>query len=682
MKYDYDIAVIGSGSGWLTVAFGLAGAGKKVALIEKGLIWGDCTNFGCVPSKALIDISKHQPGIGFKKAMEQVRDRRQIIQDEETVDKVESHGPKVFEGFGSFIDEHTLQITWEKKQKISADKIIIATGSRARSLEIQGVDDKDILTNHEIFEQTSDIKKLVVIGGGYIGCELAESIAALWVEVHLVQRNQNLIPHEEAESQQLLKAIFEKKWIRVYTWYCATSWKWKKLTITDSKTNDNKEIEYDKILIALGRQVNIEKLGLDDIDINYENTGIVVDKYNRTNKKHIFAIWDCVAWNPQFTHWANNEGRWVVRNILVPIHNSSVRKMHLPAVLYTHKEVARVGKVEKTLLKKYTRDEFVTKIIHFENNDRSKVTNDTQGFVKIHFTRLTGKILGATVFWTNAGEMLGLITTAMDNKMSAYKLSKTIQAYPTKSDMIKRVFDSYVIGTIGNIKNELKFFFKNNALQFATAIIWITLIVSFFWYKNTFNLSFEDMALQIYSFLGWSVWWPIFYILIYTIRPIVLFPGTFMTFMSWALFGFWFWALYTVIAGTSSAIFAYFMWQVFGKKLLSDEGGGIIGTLKSQVDSDPFMSVLMTRLLFFPYDITNYACWFLKVDLKKYTLATFIGIIPGVSVFVLAGSAFFAQEITSFSDSLANVDTKLLLWAAVLFVITTVFAKLLKKFTK
>jgi uncharacterized membrane protein YdjX (TVP38/TMEM64 family) len=203
--------------------------------------------------------------------------------------------------------------------------------------------------------------------------------------------------------------------------------------------------------------------------------------------------------------------------------------------------------------------------------------------------------------------------------------------------------------------------------------------VLFFWYKSSSGLSFEDMALQIYNFLWGSIWGPIFYILIYTIRPIVLFPGTFMTFMSWALFGFGFGVLYTIIAGTSSAVFAYFMWQVFGKKLLSDEDGWIIGTLKTQVDSEPFMSVLMTRLLFFPYDITNYACWFLKVDLKKFILATFIGIIPGVSVFVLAGSAFYSSEITSFSDALVNVDTKLLLWAAALFIITTVFAKILKK---
>lgn len=682
MNYDYDVAVIGAGSGWLTVAFWLAGAGKKIALIEWWLIGGDCTNFWCVPSKALIDISKYNPEIGFKKALEIVRERRQIIQDEETVEKVESHGPKVYQWYASFEDENTLNITDGKNSKITAKNIVIATGSRAVKLEIEGVKSEDVLTNEEIFEQTGDIKNLVIIGWWYIGCELAESIAALWVKVHLVQRNKDLVPNEEPESRDLLKKIFLEKGIEVYTEMTATSASDWKITLTSKDEKTKTTVPYDKVLIALWRKVNTEKLNLEKAEVKYSKKGISVNKFNKTNKKHIFAIGDCVENNPQFTHWANNEWRGVVRNIIVQIHNSSVRKSALPSVLYTHKEIARVGKSEDELLKKYTREEFVTKIQYFDTNDRAKVTNDTQGFIKIHFTRLTGKILGATIFSSGAWEMLSVITSAMDNKTSAYKLSKTIFPYPTKSDLIKRVMGSYVVDTLWNFKNEVCFFMRTNLLQILTAIVWVLLITSFFWYKSSYELSFEDLALGIYNFLWGSIWWPVLYVLIYTIRPIVLFPGTAITFMSGALFGFWFGTLYTVIAGTSSAIFAYFMWQVFGKKLLSDEGGGIIGTLKNQVDNDPFMSVLMTRLLFFPYDITNYACGFLKVDLKKYILATFIWIIPWVSVFVLAGSAFYNSKITSFSAVLADVDTRLLLWAAWLFIITTVFAKVLRKINR
>ncbi len=683
MNYDYNIAVVGAGSWWLTVAFGLAAAGKKVVLIEGGPIWGDCTNFGCIPSKALIDIAKHSPGIGFKKAMQEVRKRRQMIQDEETVEKVESHGLKVLEWYASFIDEHTLHIDGKDHEHVTAEKIILATGSSARKIDIEWVAPEDILTNHEIFDGTEDIKKLIVIGWGYIGCELAESIAATGVEVHLVQRNSALIPREEAESSKLLQEIFEVKGIKVHTWATIKSAKWKKLQITDIHGENGEDISYDKILIALGRSANIDGLNLDKAEIESDTWWIIADTYNRTNKKHIFAIGDCVSWNPQFTHWANNEGRGVIRNILIPgILKKSVRSMTLPAVLYTHFEVARVGRTTKELLERYDPAEFVTKIIHFESNDRSKVTNDTQGFVKIHFKRLSGRILGATIFGAGAGEMLGQITGAMDNKISAYKLAATIQPYPTKSDLIKRVCDQFVVGTIGNITWELRYFFQSNILQIATSVIWLSIIGLFLWYKSSTGLSLEEIALRLYNFIAGNPLGAVIYIFAYAIRPIILFPATLMTFMSGALFGFVWGFFLTWIGETMSAIFAYFLWGVFGKKLLTWEESGIIGQLKSKVNKDPFMAILSARFLFFPFDLTNYASWFLRVRFKSYVAATALGIIPGMSVFILAGAAFYNKELTSFSQALKNIDVTMLYYAAGLFVLTIVFAKVLKKIKK
>ena len=700
MNYDYDVAVVGAGSGWLTVALGLAKQ-KRVVLIEWGPIGGDCTNFGCVPSKALIDIAKENPEIGFGKAMAEVRARRQVIQDEETVDKIESHWLKVIKWYASFVDEHTLKTeyimqplalkkskdsgkNWEScEQKITAQKIILATWSSAVKIKIEWVADEDILTNHEIFEQTEDIRKLIVIWGWYIGCELAESIAALWVVVHLVQRNAKLIPREEAESSKLLQEIFEAKGIKVHTWSVAKYAKWKKLIITDIHGKNEEILEYDKILIALGRSANIEKLDLEKAEILSGKKWISVDSYNRTNKKHIFAIWDCVAWNPQFTHWANNEGRGVIRNILVPsILKKSVRNITLPAVLYTHLEVARVGKTHEELTDIYDTEELVTKTLYFENNDRSKVTQDTQGFIKIHFKRLSWKILWATIFWKNAWEMLGQMTIAMDHKVSAYKLASSIQAYPTKSDLIKRVCDRFVVGTVSNLRWEIKYFFKSNILQIGTAIIWISIMSFFLWYKSTTGLSLEEMALKLYNFIAWNPLWALIYILAYAIRPIILFPATLMTFMSWALFGFVWWFFLTWIGETMSAIFAYFLGGIFGKKLLSGEESWVIGQLKAKVNKDPFMAILSARFLFFPFDLTNYASWFLKVRFKSYVAATILWIIPGMSVFILAGAAFYNKELTSFSQALQDIDVTMLYFAAWLFILTLGFAKFLKKFKR
>lgn len=682
MKYDYEVIVVGAGSWWLTVAFGLAAAGKKVALVERWLIGGDCTNFGCVPSKALIDIAKSWKYDSFSQALSEVRKRRKIIQDEETIEKIEAHGLKVIQGYASFVDDHTLHVDGQDHTHISGEKIVLSTWSHAMKIDIEGVDTDDILTNETIFEQTKDIKNLVVVGGWYIGCELAESISALWVNVHLVQRNTYLIPREEEESSKLLQEIFESKGIHVHTGSHLKSAKWKKLTITDIHGEWEKNIPYDKILIALGRISNVEKLQLENAGVVYSKKGISVDGYNRTNIKHIFAIGDCVEGNPQFTHWANNEGRGVIRNILVPFPKKSVRNAVLPAVLYTHLEVARIGRTEKELKQRFDSEEFVTKTISFSSNDRSKVTEDTTGFIKIHFKRLSGRILGATIFGKWAGEMLPILTSAMDNRISAYALAKTIQPYPTKSDLIKRVCDAFVVGTISNIKTEIRYFFHSYFMQIITAIIWISIIGFFFWYKSTHNLSFEDMALGFYNFIWGTMIGPIIYIFAYAVRPVILFPATLMTFMSGALFGFVGGFIFTWIGETMSAIFAYFLWNVFGKKLLTWEESGLISTLRSKVNKEPFMSILTARFLFFPFDLTNYISGFLKVKFPSYVAATALGIIPGMSVFILAGAAFHNKELTSLSDAISNIDITMLYYAAGLFILTVVFAKVLKKMKK
>lgn len=682
MKYDYDVAVIGSWSWGLTVAFGLAWAGKKVALIEKWLMWGDCTNYGCVPSKALINIAASWKYYSLKEALTEVRSRRKIIQDEETPQKIESHGIKVYQWLGTFIDEHTLSIESDKKtEKISAQKIIISSGSHASIPEIVWLEKDQILTNTNIFEQTKDIKKLLIIWGWYIWCEMAESLLSLNVEVHIVQRNKRLIPREEVEASELLREIFERKWIKIYTQSTVKEIKWNTAIIV-SETKKDMSISFDKIFLALGRTPSVKWLNLKNAWVNFDEKWIFTNSYNQTNRKHIFAIGDCVHSNLQFTHVANNQGRWVIRNILLPFPKSSISKFKIPAVLYTSHEVARVWMTKQELLKKYNENDFITEIWYFFHNDRSKVTNDTEWFVIIHFKRFSGKILWATIFSKHAGEMISQITIAMDNKISAFKLSKTIQAYPTKSDLIKRVCDRFVVKTLWNIKGELKYFLKDNILQIITAIIWIGIITFFLWFKSSNNLSLEDMALTFYNFVSWSAWWALLYIMAYAIRPIVLFPATLMTFMSWALFGFVWWFFLTWIWETASAMFAYFLGSVFWKKLISDEWSWIVGNLKKKVNKEPFLSVLMTRFLFFPFDLTNYVCWFLRVKFTSYVSATALWIIPGMSVFILAGAAFHNEELTSFSDAIKDIDTTMLLYAAGLFVLTVLFAKILKKIKK
>jgi len=674
-KFDYDVIVIGSWSGGLTVSIWLASAWKKVALVEKWLIWWDCTNTWCVPSKAFIDIAKSGKYKSVKEILEKVRERRKIIQDEETIDKIESYGMKIFKGFASFEDKNTISVDW--KQKITAKNIVLSTGSSARIFPIEGIDKKEMLTNENVFELKDDIKDLVVMWWGYIWCELAESFANSRVRVTIIQRNERLIPREEKESSDLIRKIFEEKGIKVLTATIVEKVEWNKIVVSDKITKEIKEIKFDKILQALWRSPNSWNLWLEKVNIDFSNRGIGVDKYNKTNIKNIFAIWDCVEWNPMFTHWANNEWRGVVRNIILPFIKSSTRNAILPATLYTNIEVSRIWQTHEELLKHYSEEDIVSKILYFDTNDRSVLTNDTAWFVKINFKRISWKILWATIVWKLAGEMLPILTSAMQNNISAYKLSRIIFSYPTKSELIKRVADSFVVWTLSNIKNEIKYFFKSNFPQIITWVIWLFIAFFYFYFKNLYNLSNLEIAKAIYSFIADSFWGPLIYVILYTIRPLVFFPGTFMTFMSWAIFWVIPGLLYTLIWANLSANLAYYLGKIFWKKLIKPESTWLIVDLKEKVSRNAFISILMTRLLFFPFDLVNYVSGILRVKWRWFALWTAIWIIPWSLIFVLAGSSI--KNAKSFDFSKISIDFNTIIISVILFIASLVLAKFLKK---
>lgn len=670
---NFDVIVIWSGSGWLTVSIWLANAWKKVALIEKWLIGGDCTNFWCVPSKAFIDLAKNNhEWLSVKQVLEKVRTRRKIIQDEETPEKIEKYGIKVFYGFASFKDKNTILI--DGKNEITAKNIIISTWSHANLINIDWVNKKDFLTNETIFEIEEEIKDLIVIGWWYIWCELSEAFANLWVKVTIIQRNKYLIPREELETREFLKQDFEKKWIQVLT------------STNIDKAEDNflivknetwtKKIKYDKILISLWRETNIAWLNLENAWIEYKSW-IIVDKYNRTNIKNIYAIWDCVENNPMFTHWANNEWRWVVRNILVPFLKSSIRKAILPATLYTNIEVSRIWKTEEELLEIYESDDIVSKIMYFDKNDRSILTNSKIWFVKINFKRVSWRILWATIVSINWWEMLPVLTSAMQNNISAYKLSKIIFTYPTKAELIKKVADNFVITTISNIKWEIRYLLKLHILQIITAIIWGWIIISYLYFKDKFSLTNTDIAKELYIFFTSSIYWPLIYIFIYAIRPLVFFPATFLTFMSWAIFWIWGGFFYTIIWANISAYFSYIVWNIFWKRLFVDWSEWILSELKAKTSKDSFVPILLTRLLFFPFDIVNYLSWILKVEKKWFILWTLIWIIPWSLVFILAWSS--VENVWEFDFSQIEINFTLVMLSIVLFGLSLLLAKFLRK---
>ena len=679
-KFDYDVIVIWAGSWWLTVSIWLAAAGKKVALIEKWPIGWDCTNTWCVPSKAFIDIAKknldRKQEKDLKQILKEVRLKRQIIQDEETPEKIEKYWMKVIEWFWKIIWKNTIQI--DQKEKITWKNIVIATGSHWKTYDLEWLDNSQVLTNENVFELEDNIKNLVVMWWGYIWCELAEAFSNSKVNVTIIQRNSRLIPREEKESSYLLRKIFEKKDIEVLTDTIISRVEWNTIVLKNKTTKVESKIKFDKIVQALWRWANLSNLWLTEVWIKFSKSGIKVDKYNRTNVKCIYAIWDCVEENPMFTHWANNEGRGVIRNIIFPFIKSTTRRAILPATLYTNIEVSRVWKTEEELLWHYSSEDIITKTIRFEKNDRSILTDDKIWFIKINFRRVSWKILWATIFWSKAWDMLPILTQAMQNNISAYKLSKLIYSYPTKAELIKKIADSFVVATLSNIKLEIKYLLKDNSLQIITAIIWLSIIYTYFYYKTLYNLTNIDIAKFIFNFMESNlILWGLIYIILYAIRPIIFFPATFMTFMSWALFWIWGWFFFTMVWENLSANFAYLLWKIFWKKLIKPESSWLVVDLKNKVSENAFISILMTRLLFFPFDIVNYISWILRVKWRWFFLWTVIWIIPWALIFIIAWAS--VENASSFDFSKITFNMNMIFISIWLFISSLFLAKYLKK---
>jgi len=424
--------------------------------------------------------------------MAYVRKKRQHFRDEESVEAFKKdHDLDMLIWAASFIDDDTLSVqtpTWE--QLVKAKKILICTWSHAYVPEIPLLDRSEIHTNEDIFEIEWDLNDLTIIWGGYIWCELAEAFARIWVQVTLIQRNKNLIPREEPEASGAMLSLLESVWVDVFLNSTTSGTKDNTLIITNKTSKKETSLKYSHILIATWRRPNISKLNLEATDVHRSNKWIEVNENNRTNIKHIYALGDCVEWNPNFTHRADHEWRVLVRNMFLKRLPGMSRKdnIALPTVVYTSSEVARVGMTEAELQEYYTPEEYRTYTAHTKDNDRHFIDDEMSGFVKVHFTRGTWKILWATMMMKNAGEMIHYFSLAKQQGISAHKLMRQIYA-------------------------EISFRLRYNSFKIFAVLGRSALIWAYIWYKNSTGLSNNDLATQIVTFLSWSSMWALFFML-------------------------------------------------------------------------------------------------------------------------------------------------------------------------
>ena len=453
---SYNLVVIGAGPAGLIVAAGAAGLGAKVALIEKHLMGGDCLNVGCVPSKTLIRSARavgdiwnaskfgvnvsNSAEVDFAAVMERLRRIRAEISDVDSADRYQHKlGVDVFLGSGRFTSNSTIEVAG---QTLKFKKAVITTGARALQPQIPGLQEAGYLTNETVFNLTEKPQRLAVIGGGPIGCELAQAFRRLGCEVVLLHKNAQILDKEDIDAAKIVQQAFVKEGIQL---------------LLESKierveqTNAGKVIYYqwqgkeasvtvDEIIASAGRSPNVEGLNLENVGVEYDTEkGVFVNDNLQTTNPRIYAAGD-ICMKHKFTHAADFAARMVIQNTLF-FGRKKLSALTIPWCTYTDPEVARVGLGDRELQAQGI--DVDTFLIFFDTVDRAIIDGEEEGFVKIHVKKGSDKILGATIVARHAGDMISEITLAMVNNIGLGKIASVIHPYPTQADAIRKAGDAY-----------------------------------------------------------------------------------------------------------------------------------------------------------------------------------------------------------------------------------------------
>jgi pyruvate/2-oxoglutarate dehydrogenase complex dihydrolipoamide dehydrogenase (E3) component len=478
----YNVVVIGAGTAGLVTAAGTAGLGGRVALIEHNLMGGDCLNFGCVPSKALISsarliqqirdaekwgLDRQEPHFVFAKIFERMRARRATIAPNDSQERFESLGVDVFRGEAHFVSPHEVEVTispspqsppqgtggsgpQHQRQRLRAKNFVIATGSRAVIPKIEGIDTVPYFTNETIFDELKEKPEgMIVLGGGPIGCELAQAFRRLGVEVTIVQRGDQLLPREDRDVAEFLERRLINEGVRIIKNANARSVAASDagkvaLEFLDRQSARLAERTFfaDALLIATGRTPNFRRLDLKSAGIDVNESGVCVNDYLQTSQRHIYAAGDVIG--PfLFTHMADAQARVVVRNTLVPFQflRQKMDYSVVPWCTYTDPEVAHVGLGEKEANQKNV--DYDLFAVSLEDVDRAVVESEDAGFAKVLTAKGSDKILGATIVAPHAGDLVHEFVLAMKVDIGLGTIASTIHAYPTFAELARKAGDKY-----------------------------------------------------------------------------------------------------------------------------------------------------------------------------------------------------------------------------------------------
>ncbi len=448
-----DLCIIGAGSGGLSVAAAAASLGVDVVLIEKGKMGGDCLNYGCVPSKAMIAAARraHQmltadkfgmtstrPMINHAAVNDHVKSVIAAIEPNDSVERFTGLGVHVIEAPARFTDKNTV-IAGDNE--IRARRFIIATGSSPAVPPIPGLNDVQYFTNESIFDNRSPLEHLIVIGGGPIGMELAQAHLRLGSRVTVLEAMKALGKDDKELTDIVLKSLTSEGLVlRESARVENVERMGDGIRVRISENGSESEIDGSHLLVATGRKPNVDDLNLAAAEIKYDNKGIKVSKGLKTSNRRVYAIGDVIG-GLQFTHVANYHAGLVVRNALfrIPV---SVNTDIIPWVTFTDPELAHVGLMEEEARNRY-KDINVLRW-PYQENDRAQAEQTTTGFIKV-VTRKNGRILGASIVGEHAGEIIQMWALAVSKKMKIGAFTGYISPYPTFSEINKRAAIVYYL---------------------------------------------------------------------------------------------------------------------------------------------------------------------------------------------------------------------------------------------
>lgn len=450
----YDVLVLGGGTAGLVTASGCARLGRKVAMIEREKLGGDCLWTGCVPTKALVASAKlaYQmrnaarwglepitPRVTPKSIMDSMREQRHVISHHDDPEKFRKLGIDVIEGNAKFMSRNEVDVDG---RVLTAKDIVIATGARTAVPPVEGLNEAGFLDHVSFLNQDAFPESILILGGGYIGIEFAQMFARFGSRVTVVEMLDEIISKEDADIIARVRELIANEGIELFTRFAVKSVRRegaKKIARIENKSGESRELTIDEVFVASGRRGNTETLGLENAGVQVEKSWVVVDKFLQTTAPRIWACGD-VHGGLQFTHVAAYEAVKLVRNMLFP-GKSAVDYTHIPWALYTDPEVAHIGMTEEQAREKHGDAVRVYKV-DMHDVDRAVVDRTDHGLIKL-IADAKGNLLGAHILAANASTLIEEIVLARRKGMKIGDLAQRISSYPSLADGVQKAASLY-----------------------------------------------------------------------------------------------------------------------------------------------------------------------------------------------------------------------------------------------